>query len=59
MKLRMNNSVEFSKWLAEEKIDVTSPTLDVEDFDNFLEQVKAKSANKHAHSKIIINTIFF
>jgi hypothetical protein len=51
MKLRMNNSVEFSKWLAEENIDVTSPTLDVEDFDNFLEQVKAKSAKKNAHSK--------
>jgi len=50
MKLRMNNSVEFSKWLAEEQIDVTSPNLDVEDFDAFLEKVKAKSAKKNAHS---------
>ena len=49
MKLRMNNTVEFSKWLAEEEIDITSPNLDVEDFDAFLEKVKAKSAKKQSH----------
>ncbi|XP_057308715.1 uncharacterized protein LOC130647022 [Hydractinia symbiolongicarpus] len=41
---RTLDSVEFSKWLSEEKIDITSPELDVEDFDAFLEKVKAKSA---------------
>ena len=50
----MNNSVEFSKWLAEEQIDVTSPNLDVEDFDAFLEKAKAKSAKKNAHSKLSV-----
>lgn len=43
MKLRMNNSVEFSKWLAEEEIDITSPNLDIEDFGSFLEKMRAKN----------------
>ena len=43
MKLRMNNTVEFSKWLAEEDIDVTSPNLDMEDFGSFLEKMRAKN----------------
>ena len=50
MKIRLNNTREFSQWLAEEKIDITSPNLDIEDFDAFLEKVKAKSAKNKAHS---------
>lgn len=45
--MRTFDSFEFSKWLSQEKIDVTSPEVDMEDFDSFLEKVKAKSLTPH------------
>ena len=58
MKIRLNNTREFSQWLAEEKVDITSPNLDIEDFDAFLEKVKAKSAKNKAHSMYKTSTSF-
>jgi len=42
--MRTFDSVDFSKWLSEENIDVTSPDFDIEDFDSFLEKMKARTA---------------
>eukprot|EP00794_Sanderia_malayensis_P011993 gene11992-13231_t len=40
---RAFDSEEFTTWLSQENLEITSPELDVEDFDTFLEKVKARS----------------
>ncbi|XP_065063519.1 uncharacterized protein LOC135690026 isoform X2 [Rhopilema esculentum] len=40
---RAFDSDEFTSWLSQENLEVNSPELDVEDFDSFLEKVKARS----------------
>lgn len=40
---RIFDSEEFTSWLSQENLEITSPELDVEDFDTFLEKVKARS----------------
>ena len=42
-KVPSSTEVQFSDWLTQDKVGVTSPVLDVEDFDSFLEKVKSKS----------------
>lgn len=51
------DSVEFSKWLSEENIDITSPELDIEDFESFLEKVRSKSAHVDHKAKLFEQTL--
>jgi len=37
------DSKDFTSWLSQESLEVTSPDLDIDDFDAFLEKVKARS----------------